>query len=246
MKKEYQVSDLFYDDWRKVKPKIHVEVFALQQKLNSISKEDPEYGFILIRILRLLRRKALLVDKINVEQAVDCYNELKFLNQPWHFFPEIKNLITPDDYLARHTFDHFIYADGEFTSYIVKNDESYLRKLVVSLYQETQGEYFYRDEINFRAEKLSVKPWQLMLVFFTFAHVRNFITNRCKNLLPKSKATEETTPQVSFAMWDDIKHAAVRTGVFGDFTAQGRANVYDVLDHLEKLAKDRKEANAHN
>jgi len=220
-------------------------------------KEQEHYGFILLRILMLLRRKPLFIRNLfffrlsyllsrrifilSNEQAVDIYNDLKFLREPWHFFPEIKNLVKPDDYLAQHTFDHFIYADGEFTSYLVNFDDKYLRKLVVTLYRETKGEHFYRDEVNFRAAKLEIKAWQLQLVFFTFSHVRQFIVKRCKNLLPSRPAEGNEKPKCSFPMWDDVKHSAVRTLVFGDFTAIGRANVYDVLDHLEKIAKEKKE-----
>jgi len=244
--KEYQVSDLFFNDWKHLQPKQMFKVFTLYQELLTISKTDKNYGLVLIAILRLLRRRPLLVDKINEAQAVDCFNELKFLNEPWHFFPELRHLVTPDECIGRHTFDHFIYADGEFTSYLVKRDESYLRKLVVTLYQESKDEHFDRDEVKFRATYLQATPWQLMLVFYTFGHVRTFITNRCKHLLPKPpKSDEPQTPKVSFPMWDDIKHSAARTLVFGSFADTGRANVYDVLDHLEKLAKEQAERKQH-
>jgi hypothetical protein len=43
-------------------------------------------------------------------------------------------------------------------------------------------------------------------------------------------------------MWHNIKHQAARTLVFGDFITLGQSNMYDVLDHLELIAKEKANA----
>jgi hypothetical protein len=263
MTKEYTIQDLFFTRWEDLAPRIHSEVFTLYQGLD-IPKDIPgggtQYGFSLIQILRRIRKNPDLVNKINVEQAVDIFNDLKFLREPWYFFPKLPNrilpMVRPDEKMARHTFDHFIYADNEFSLYLITHEEKYLRRLVVTLYPLIGEEIFDPEEVDYREKKLllagKLKPWQYNLVFFTFAQIREHIMQRCKTLLPApmkkrtiegediSESLEEITAkaQPTGAMWYKIKHQVARTPVFGGFEGTGRANMYHVLDHLEILCKE--------
>lgn len=244
--KEYSVSDLFFTSWQQLraKPQAHAEVYALQTTIARHQKDSIEYGASLIAILRRLRKNPLLVDKLNEEQAVDIYNDLTFLNKPWYFFPNLTPLpplrkrwgwLTPDEQLARTTFDQFIYADNEYTQFLVTQDVKYLARLACTLYM---GKF---DKEAVDHVKLSKKPLHLLqLIAFTFGHVREAVVKRCKNLLPPAPAgsdDEPVKPQSSGAMWYAIKHEAATTLVFGDFEKLGRSNMYSVLDHLEILAK---------
>jgi hypothetical protein len=242
MPKEYQVSDLFYASWKDLKPAVHEQVYTLQQMIKVQTPGSTEYGVNLIQILRALRKRPLLVDKMNVEQAVDVYNDLKFLNEPWYFFPKIdKTVITPDEHMARCSFDQFIYADNEFTSVIaLPHQEQELRlrmaRLAATLYLTEFDEYFDPETVADRAPRFLDEKVPLMLIFSTFAHMREFVVKRCKHLLPVGQSDEAAKP--SGGMWHEIKHQAARTLVFGTFESLGRSNMYSVLDHLELLARD--------
>jgi hypothetical protein len=249
--KEYLVSDLFYTRWDRLTQLGHAEVFALQQKIKTIDRDTAagsmEYGITLIAILQRVNKNPHLVGRINEAQAVDIYNDLKFLNEPWYFFPEIgERWIRPDDEMARHTFDQFIYADNEFTSYLVTQDEKYLKRLAVTLYLKVEGLIirkpvpFDKENVERHADLIKLRPHQLQLIFYTYAHVRESVVNRCKTLFHKLPAVEgvASTLQVnSGPMWQEIKNQVAMTLVFGNFDELGRTNMHSVVDHLEFLAK---------
>lgn len=248
--KIYEVSDLFFTRWKDLSPKVHAIAFALQQQALEHDKATPQYGLTLIEVLKTIRKNKMLAGKINVEQAVDIYNSLSFLNEPWYHFPALVNkvlpLITPTEKLTRISFDQFIYADNEFTSYVIDHDEKFLRRLIVTLYLLPDEEFFDKEKVEARADALKgkLKEWQLMQVFFTFAQMRGFIMDRCKALLPKpaKKANEETEDPARSTgpMWYKIKHYAASTLVFGTFDELGESNMYSVLDHLEHIAQEKK------
>lgn len=250
MKKSYTVPDLFFTQWEELTARVHSEVYALYNSLPDPA--DPQYGFLLIQILRKLRKNKSLVNKINVEQAVDIFNDLAFLKQPWYYFPQLKNkrlaMMTPDEKMARSSFDQFIYADNEFSSYLAQQDPNLLNRLVVTLYPLLGDEYFDPETVEERAAAISgmLEPWQLNQVFFTFAQIREHVMKRCKTLLPpppKPHPDDLPTGTVNTGpMWYRIKHQAARTLVFGTFQETGRANMYSVLDHLEILCKEQADA----
>lgn len=245
MIKEYQVSDLFYTSWKELTPMRHAGVFALHMLAKTIDKESPKYGYHLIWVLRNLRKDKSLVNKINEAQAVDIYNDLKFLDEPWYHFPvkvlPAKSflLYAPDEYMSRHSFDHFIYADNEFTSYLATMDRKYLVRLAATLYRKKGEIHFDKEQVESRAALLSKKitPYQEELVFLTFGHIREFITKRCRTLLPSSKSGGDEKVSPTGPMWLKLKHRLAESPAFQGYETSGRANVYSALDYLEDLAK---------
>jgi 5-methylcytosine-specific restriction endonuclease McrA len=244
MTKGYTISDLFFTKWEELSGKTIAEVYALYLTAQSLEKDSKEYGYVLISILRRLRRRPMLVDKINVDQAVDIFNDLEFLHTPWYFFPKIQclELKTPAEKLARHTFDHFIYADNEYSSYVVTQDSKYLNRLIATIYQDP----FDKEAVETIAAALRLKPWEKHLVFYTFSHVREFVMKRCKTLLPPGGSSEETKPQATGRMWLKIKHRLSETPAFQGYDTAGTANMYSTLDYLEDLAQIRDESERRN
>ncbi len=249
----YTVADLFYTEWKELSPKVQAQVYAASSALRAPSPEGEgrrasvDYGVTLIHILRLLRKNWRLVDKINEAQAVDCFNELKFLNEPWFFFPRIGSgnyFTTPEDHLARHTFDHFIYADNEFTHYIATQDEKYLKRLAVTLYSLPGEIHFDKESVDERIQLIETQHLaSLQLIFFTFGHVREYVMKRCKTLLPAAPVVEaqDVAPvQPTGGMWLQLKHRLAETPAFQGYDNAGRANMYSALDYLEDLAKQNK------
>lgn len=254
--KVYLASDLFFTSWEELKPNVHAFVYALKQNLpgpDRIEPGQPSYGFMVIQILRHLRKNQSLVNKLKneenaVEIAVDIFNDLAFLNQPWYFFPDLGNQIQkPDDKMARHTFDQFIYADNEYSMFLSTRDIKYLRRLVVTLYAYPGDTFFDKERVSSREAYLNIEDWELNLVFFTYAHVRTFVTNRCKMLLPAAAAAKpaegEAEAEVRFmptgALWLKLKHRLAETPAFQGYDNAGRANMYSALDYLEDLAQQK-------
>lgn len=256
MTRDYTVSDLFYDRWEQLSAMIHAEVYALQQLAKQENRDTMEYGLRVIGVLRQLRKNKSLVDQINEAQAVDIYNDLKFLDEPWTYFPvkvlatRIGLLYAPAEKLATHTFDHFIYADNEFTSFLATQDRKYLVRLAATLYRAKGEVYLDKELVDERAKLIEakIKPWQEALIFATYGHIREFITRRCKTLLPApprpSPEGEGEIPKVvpTGPMWLKLKHRLSETPAFQGYETAGRANVYAALDYLEDLSqiKERK------
>lgn len=246
----YVTSDLFFTAWDELNPRIHAIVYALKQNLPAPDQDGgdrPSYGFMVIQILRHLRKNKGLVNKINVDQAVDIFNELVFLEKPWYFFPDISGLQQPSEKMSQHTFDHFIYADNEYSMFLATQDTKYLRRLLVTLYAYPGDHFFDKERVSIRESQLDVEDWELNLVFFTYAHVRAFVANRCKTLLPAPavvKAEDEAPVQdIKFtptgALWLKLKHRLAETPAFQGYDNAGRANMYSALDYLEDLAQQK-------
>lgn len=251
MTKEYQVSDLFFTRWEELSAMIHAEVYALQQLARQEQKESIQYGLRVIGVLRNLRKNKRLVNQINEAQAVDIYNDLKFLDEPWTYFP-VKVLPTsdgllyaPDDKMATHTFDHFIYADNEFTSFLATQERKYLLRLAATLYRKKGELYLDKEQVEHRSALLAdLKPWQEALIFATYGHIREFISRRCKTLLPpppRPEPGEKEEVRPSGPMWLKLKHRLSETPAFQGYETAGRANVYAALDYLEDLAQRKEE-----
>jgi len=117
-----------------------------------------------------------------------------------------------------------------------------LARLAATLYMPR----FDKEQVAVDALRFAKLPlYKLQLVFFTYGHVREFVIKRCKHLLPSSPAgegEEQSKVVPTGPMWHNIKHQAARTLVFGDFVTLGRSNMYDVLDHLELIAKEKNNA----
>ncbi len=257
--KSYHVSDLFFTNWEALTGKLHSIVYAQQQKISLMQPDTAEYGFALIEVLKSLRKIRSLVNKINVEQAVDIYNDLTFLKLPWYYFPHIsylpgKNKLykfkAPEDYMARHTFDHFIYADNEFTTYIATQDVKYLHRLMATIYTLPGDLHFDKECVTERQAVIAamIKDWQLTLVFFTYGQVREFVTKRCKTLLPttppnKTDDDHLMQPTSTGGMWLKLKHRLAETPAFQGYDNAGRANMYSALDYLEDLAQQKENGN---
>lgn len=245
LKTEFKVTDVFYSAWADLTPKQQVEVYTLWLKMKSMDGQlSIAYSTHMLLIMRQLRKNQRVIDQMNEAQVVDCFNEIKgFLDEPWYNFPPL-NLPQggdkPADKMATSTFDHFIYADNEFSLFLIKKDDIHLKRLVATLYQEN----FNKEAVEGIASRLKLSEWQLLHVFYTFKHVREFVMKRCKNLMPPPPVhpetgeiiKDETGPVATGAMWLKLKHRLAETPAFAGYDKAGQANMYSALDYLEDLA----------
>ena len=248
MRKTYKVSDLFYDSYQQLSARRLAELAVLRRAwMLAVEKEgieSPEYGVLSIGIMRSIRKSPLLVDKINVDQMVDCFNDLTFLKQPWYFFPNFirpTNAYHPDEYFHDRTFDHFIHADHEFS-------KGNAAGVAACLYFHDHG-HFNPDKLadNIKHIEQAWSKWQIELVMHTYANVREWITKRCKNLFPPSPSGEGRGEVATGPMWTELKQRTAELRLTWkdpngkETNYVGHARYLEVLDHLESLSK-RKDA----
>jgi len=257
MQKSYSVSDLFYTDWNKISPQKIVEGYSHFCNTKTFEPGSEHHGASIIFTLRALRKNWRLVDKVNVAQAVDIFNELEpNLSKPWTTFflnkvtANVRWYFAPADKMSNRTFDHFIYADSCLTKSIHHKDEKLvqeeLARLVAILYLPS-GELHYQDEVVQRRTELfkkELKPWQLLFVMYTFGHIKKRIIDGCPNLFPKSNSGSGETVKDTLPMWFDIKMQLANSGIFGDYEKVGRTGLYHVINALESLNRDKNKTHA--
>lgn len=256
--REHLVSDLFYDRYSDLPAKKLAELGPLrrvwiQLHESLIGKSDDEkeltkYGIASIAVLRVLRKAPFLVDKITVDQALDCLNELTFFRQPWHDFPPIHDKFShPDEFMHNRTFDHFIYADHEFSQITMHAEPTTqsLAKLAACLYNVPGQIHFNEDAFPERAKIIEreCKEWQLQLVMHTYANVREWIVERCKTLLPAGSSETVHKPSATGPMWKELKQRTAELKLtWKDPASQetgyvGHGRYLEILDHLESISR---------
>lgn len=260
MSKTYTVPDLFFNKWEDVSAIKKTELWPLIKEYNirkeqllhpnenattaEIENTQLMYGVVLIAILRVLRKRPLLVDKIDVPQAVDCMNELTFMNESWLEFPveEIAGFKCPGDRMHRITFDQFIYALKEYyllmESKDVTSDMNRLARLTATLYMPIFEPNLVEGVATFLDK--NAKPWQLLSVLYTFTNILEYITTvRCKVLFTGGKGSGSEHP---VAVWLKIKYRLGESGYFQGHKDVESAPIYKALDYLCDL-QSRKDGN---
>jgi hypothetical protein len=236
--REYQVADLFHTQWSELSAAQRVKV----HELNVARCEQPveQQGTYIILIMRELRKRPLLVDRLNEAKVVDIFNSLTFLTEPWLFFAapparlKLRGYAAPDAKMGNLTFDHFIYADSEFTQCAGDKAAQHMESLTAILYQPGKL-------ITNKTHKLpiSIDPMFSRQAFYTFGNVRDYIVRNCQHLFPKSDDDKPTPKNFSaLQLWTDMKYVLAEQGLFGTYKQVGEQPLYEVITYLEKRAKE--------
>lgn len=259
MEKTYKVSDLFYTSWQQIGARKLAEGYTAYSALLGSEPGSEEYGKHLIFTLRALRRSPMLVDKINVPQAVDIFNEIApALAKPWLNFPQQRLairfdfLFAPHEKMGNRTFDHLLYADSCLMKILTERDPAkqheQLVRLAAILYIRAGEREFNERVVMAKMLYLqkSLADWQLQSVFYTFGHIKKYIVDGCQHLFGGSpqplSESEGLKISDSLPMWTEIKFALAESGVFGNFDEVGKTDLYKVINYLESRAKKQKEA----
>ena len=139
--KKYKISDLFKTSWAELTEAEMILLIDFSTALQSVDPESKEYGLIVINILRTLRKNKSAVAKIELEQAVDCFNDIVFFRRttkgsfrmPWYFFPvgdfklHGQEFCRPDMSgelpMYNRSFDQLVYADSAFSAFCLLNNQ---------------------------------------------------------------------------------------------------------------------------
>lgn len=263
--KKYEIADLFKSSWLSpegeqwLKSQEIAQLISYRDNLYEAKKSSKwdTYGYWAIQILRLLRRKKNAVAKITVEQAVDCIDDLNFFRTPWYFFPEGNNRFpSPDEYMHDRTFEQLTYADSAYTKYLVTAhmmnqahppcdpiSHHYEDELIGILY--TSPDEWCSTKISTRTAIAANLPYfQKVVIFHTYANVREYIMHRCPDLFLNASAENESGSKIvpihTGPMWRRIHQDLAATPQFQGMDKAAMAPIYPALDLLNRMVSDAK------
>lgn len=241
------------DAWRALTYKGNMAT-ALEARLHI------QYGYNLKALLHLLSTDKHTIKKLSAAQLVDIYNDpAMFWHKPFTCFylPKLSTssftLYAPLEDLESTTFSHFKYIDAAFTAYLLAAHHhrqleaaGLLNKFIATLYTPLSG--FNATRVAAIQKEINLLQYQQSLIITAYANIRTNIINRCTFLFPKphnpqtGSQTKKAPPTPVFTgpMWHNLHYDLAETEAFKGFEASGQSNVYDVLDYLDKKAKENK------
>ncbi|MCO6367856.1 hypothetical protein GBO34_00825 [Roseivirga pacifica] len=263
----FQISDLFHTSWDSLTPKkcwriiFGMRVYAAIHQTDK-KRLDSELATAADFMLEALKAAALpgkwkLINKQTTnEQKIDIYHDLFFHKEEYPFrhfpianFSSLRNglrLTAPEEAMSNCTYGQFKYADNEFSKMVMAKEqgdeqaaEEQINRLVASVYLPKSGK-FQKNATDQLADKIGrvAFPWQKELVVEAYANTRQGIIARCPTFWPQpEESAEPTAAQATGPQWHELHFNIAESEVFKGFTTVDQANMYDVFDYLEALAK---------
>lgn len=226
--KEKNISDIFHTSWDSLRSeKGGNQVIITMRYLQIVratldQKAYTQFGYYVRILIKSLAKQK--VQRLDSEQLVDIYHDLKFLHEPWYFFstPVIKLksnsplsrgvaegrgvLHAPDERLSNITYSNFKFADAKFTKYLChqeagedKEAQLELNKLMACLYCPGLGDerIFHEKQIDDHAGILEtrLRPWEKLLAAETYGYIRTYIVNRETFLFPQGSNSPDGIPK---------------------------------------------------
>lgn len=229
-------------------------IFFLDRIKESLKKSNySTYGYSVRGLLSLCFRSKKNYKKCTPDQLVDIYNDPSlFFHKPLTSFYTKKvkagstRLYAPLDDVENITFSHFKYLDGAFTALLVTEHmkqtdqlQAATDKFIATLFTDKTG--FDKTKVEQYAGRIKLMPFQVSLLVIAYANIRAAMMSRCPHLFPKVDDDEKTTPYeptYTGQMWHNLHMEIAETPAFQGYENVSNANVYDVLDYLEKKQID--------
>lgn len=177
-------------------------------------------------------------------------------------------IFRPQERLLSFTFWQLIMADIQYSKFLVLNyqestkQEEVLNKLVAVIYQPKPGQFTDEDIDKYANALPKGLTFELKyLILHTYSNIRKYIVEeRCPTLFnyspchpeeakrpkdlkdssPSVLNDERVAPQYTGDMWQQILFDASESPTFSGLQNAKNARMYDVLDYLEKKAKENK------
>jgi hypothetical protein len=257
MAKTYKITDLFKTTWAELTTDEIAYVIEHRGKYLHAREQGwhGAAGHHAIMILRTIRKNKALVAKINVEQAVDCINDMSFMHQPWYFFPEVGGY-QPAAYLKNHTFIQLFYMDSLFSQYHVQDyrdrnalptlhpsvmAHAFLDEMIGVIY--TPPAEFDEARVEEHGKRMSdiLTDAQRMVILHAYGNVKEFIIGNCPLLFPQHEeevTTVKKPPAETEPMWKQLLFDLSETPAYQGIANAKRAPMYEALDYLEKKHKE--------
>jgi hypothetical protein len=256
--KTYSISELFHMSWSALATEDMAIVIEFRDKMKKTKEQGlrTAHGYAAITMLRALRKNKSLVSKINVDQAVDCINDISFFEQPWFFFPKIGN-DRPADFLKDHLFIQLYYIDSLLSKFLMQHHydcrahppqdisevaKAYLDDVIGVIY--TKPDEFDESKVVERGKAIGkvLKDFERVVIIATYANVKEFIINECPDIFPTSEAepSANAAPVDTEPMWQALLFDLSETKAYPGMDKAKRAPMYEALSYLEKKHKDHK------
>lgn len=248
MKHSYAIDDLFVSGWGQLNAAEASALFFYKTALDSAIKNKKylEAGKYRALITRLLIRNKQVYASLTAEQIRDITEDMKWLNDKWYDFHVTwidvgsTRLKAPGERGHTWTFWQWCKADAEYSKVVVmtynkqKGIERAVDRLVAIIYTPDGG--FDEDNIEPYAKMLPKRLEKDLkyLIFHTFANIREYVMDRCPNLLPRG--SEKAEPTYTGQMWQDVLFDLADSQAFGGIDRAKNAPMYQALDYLEKRA----------
>lgn len=249
----HQISEFFYDSWDQLDHKKAIQMMLIKSKVDSmLEAEQYEWvGRMGFFQLQTISRDPLFLKKLTEEQIYDIRKDLVFIDSPWLFFHIVAikgkhhTYFSPGERMYDLTFQHLIYADANFSKYLITEQPRDLDKFIASLYQPM----FEGDRIPFIPDNLdpigedigaALHRHEKQLILTTYVHIRNSIMERCPALFKSSSEPDNNSSSVEYTgeMWRDLLYELADTPAFQGIEAAKSTPIYEALDYLEKKAKE--------
>ncbi|HMG90759.1 MAG TPA: hypothetical protein VK589_11890 [Chryseolinea sp.] len=264
--KTYHISDLFKTSWDQVSPKEMATVIDMKIKMQRANEQGLHQaaGHYAIMILKALRKNEGLVSKINVEQAVDCINDLEFIHQKWFTFPEIKfsdsTFCNPPTHLKNHTLGQLYWIDSLFSKFLMQEyydgrahppqtpstmAEMFLDEMIAVIY--THPDQFDEKVITERGKEIGriINNDYRVCMLYGYANVKEFILAEFPLTFPRLEDEDETQnpvsnkpPVDSEPMWQNILFDLSESPAYPGMDRAKKAPMYEALNYLEKKHKE--------
>lgn len=138
------ITDLFKTTWDELRDGEMIKIIEFSDMLTHADPGTLEHGALVIEVLKTLRKNKGLVAKLNLAQAVDCFDDITFFHRdqagsfrmPWYFFP-VGDFFIPTFWTSssglgvdfhrpdligglpmyNRSFDQLVYADAAFSNF---------------------------------------------------------------------------------------------------------------------------------
>lgn len=265
--KPLQTAEIFYTSWQPLTDK---KIYLLAKYVNKRAEyiENELYqaaGQLGNYILELITRpgKKKIFKQLTPEQKTDIIWDMTWIMDPWTHFPVDKitlgNVIleAPAPKLAKCTFQQFKYLDATYTKAAVlmhhgqdQEAEEHTEAMISGMYLP-KGTPFHPDLMkeNLGIIRSQLKPYQKAILFMTYGAIRSQLIKRSPTLFALSpdedkKPSEAPQPVYTGMMWQHLHFDLAETDAFRGFDQAGSANIYDVLDYLERKTIQNQKATA--
>jgi len=267
--KQYTIDQLFKTKWSQLSVGEQASVLEHKFRWQHAKEQGLEQaaGHCAIMILRALRVNKSAVSKINVEQAVDCINDLAFINEPFFQFPGLPSGVgpnstdfqVPQSHLKNHTLGQLYWIDSLFSKVIMAEysdsrahppqtpstiAEIFLHEMIGVIY--THPDLFDEKQVSERGMSIGkiLTEAHRHVVIHTYANIKEFIVNAFPFTFPQIEEQESDEPRASKApvdsepMWQTILFDLSESKAYQGMDKTKSAPMYEALTYLEKKHKD--------
>ena len=245
------VPDIFHTSWAELSHRQAIQIMLIKSKIEWLAKAEyyEAMGEMEHAQLVILCKDQAFLKKLSQDQEFDVWKDLAFINEPWYFFhiAAIRGkehvYFSPMEKIHDLTFQHLVYADANFSKYLITEETVYLEKLISILYHPSDGDDRWpliTENIEPMAIDIGkrIHPHEKQLIMVTYSHIRSSILQRCPTLFNVDGSEDDDEGKIEYTgeMWRNLLFDLSETPAFQGMQIAKDTPIYEALDYLEKKA----------